>query len=151
MTYLFPSAASAGVVLLLVSLISTAGEAGQAKRKIAPAAKEGSVCAKLRADYEMIGKKLAWAKVRGDLGGGMAAARASQESASISEGANTTLSLMRSNGCKAPAAPPNRDGYLSAALDCHNDINRVSAASAISGAGVPAQPASCVMENWKLR
>ena len=141
MSRIVPSVAK---VLALVGLLSSVSvyfpaNAAPSKRSGSRAV-ESTACASLQKEYAMTGKRLAWAKVRGDMGGPAAKLRAEQEATTISSQAQMTLDLLRANKCKVPTASPNRDAYLTQALDCYTAISRATGSS---------QPPACVMENWK--
>lgn len=137
--------------ILASSIGVSALNAAPAKRTVRPAARaaEPAICASMHEKYETIGKKLAWAKVRGDVGGAAAEMRAAQEANALMSEAGMMVDLMRSNGCRAPTAPPNRDAYLVQAARCQIDIYRAASARLRGEAGMPAQPAACVMERWQ--
>ena len=144
LTMRFSILQSALVAATVAGLATSPCAASQtAARKVTSAAKrEPSACAALHAEYAMAGKKLAWAKVRGDMARGAAKTRFEQESTTIMSEARLTMDLLRNNGCKAPTTAPNRDAYLGQALDCY------TALMAGTG-GAVRQPPACVMENWK--
>jgi hypothetical protein len=90
----------------------------------------------------MAGKKLAWAKVQGDMARGAGKLRFEHQAETVMSEARMTMDLLRANRCKVPTAGPNRDAYLGQALDCD---------TALMGdtGGAIRQPPACVMENWK--
>ena len=102
---------------------------------------ESAQCARLRADYEKIEKRLSRSAAEGAMGSAKSLKLRATEDQSLVTLAQMTLDGFAPAGCAIPDGPPSAVPYLLAALKCEKD-KRAAKADAAS-------PPSCDTATWQ--
>lgn len=130
------------VIALPLLMAETAGAQAPALLASTPAKQaESAQCARLRADYEKLEKRLSRSAAEGAMGSAKSLKLRATEDQSLVSLAQMTLDGFGPAGCAIPDGPPSAVPYLLAALKCEK-AKRVAKTGAAS-------PPSCDTATWQ--
>ena len=131
------------VIVFAAALLMTETGPACALPGLSPAASEqaeSAQCARLRASYEKIEKRLSQSAAEGALGSPKSLKLRATEDQSLVTLAQMTLDGFAPAGCAIPDGPPSAVPYLLAAMKCEKDRRAAKA-------GAP--PPSCDTAAWR--